>query len=109
MADKPAPKKDAKKKTDLKIESRRYVRVLRHHRVFIVMVVLLVVLLFVLLRVNMLSSMPADQAYITEQSSKSTVIRFDQETITKMKALKPSGVNVPGSHTDPGRTNPFGE
>ncbi|MGK2896204.1 MAG: hypothetical protein ACSLEY_01190 [Candidatus Saccharimonadales bacterium] len=104
------PRQGAKqRKTNVKADSKRFIRILKNHRFFIVSVGVLLLILVVLLRVTMLNSIPVDQSYIQSELSSLKKATFDEDVIKKMEALKESGVTAPGSQKNPDRTNPFGE
>lgn len=101
----------AKSPQVVKLDSKSAIRILRKHGFFIILVAVLLILIAVQVRVYLLSSTMPDQMEIDAESTKSTLIRYDEETIEKMKALKPSGINNAdeATNTNPDRDNPFGE
>lgn len=120
MADdkKPAPKPVEKNKAArakspqvVKLDSKSITRILRDHGFFIIFVAVLLILIIVQVRVYLLGAMTPDQAEIDAESAKATLIRYDEDTIKKMKALTPSGINNADetTNTNPDRDNPFGE
>lgn len=101
--------KAKQKKVHSREDSKRIIHLLKAHRIFIVFVGSLLLIMLVLLRVNMLNSMPVDQSYVQNELSSLKKATFNEDVIKKMEALKDSGVTSPGSKENPNRTNPFGE
>lgn len=84
-------------------------KLLHEHQAFVVLVVMLLVLMGVFLRINTLSNQPLDQAYLNQESSKLKSVRFNEDAIDQIKALRESNVIDPGTQLPSNRQNPFNE
>lgn len=87
----------------------RATRLLRAHQTFVVILITLCILGISFLRVQSLNSIPVDQAYIDDESLHIKTVRFDQEAIEQIKALRDSNVEAPGVNLPGDRQNPFSE
>lgn len=84
-------------------------KTLRSHQAFVVLLLVLVVLLAVFIRINTLNNLPVDQTRINQESSKVKPVRFDEDAIKQIEALKDSNVEDPGTQLPGNRQNPFNE
>ncbi|MGH7196798.1 MAG: hypothetical protein ACREGJ_03480 [Candidatus Saccharimonadales bacterium] len=80
------------------------------HHYFVFLLLLLLGLTLAVYQVNQILSMPTDENYRQEKLSSGLKVRFDQDTIEKVKSLQKSSEQATGSEPLPaGRINPFAE
>ena len=84
-------------------------KLLHSHQTFVVLVAVLIVLMMVFLRINTLSSIPLDQSYLNQETSKLKSVRFNEDAIEQIKTLNDSNVSDPGTQLPQNRQNPFNE
>lgn len=87
----------------------RFSKIFTAHQAFVVIVCVLAVLLLVLMRINTLSNLPINQAYLNTETESIKTVRFNQEAIEKIKTLNESNVEDPGTQLPGNRENPFSE
>lgn len=93
----------------LKSAKYRFLKILRAHQAFVVLVIVLGILLFAFLRVQTITNIPLDQAYIDDASLDIKTVKFNQQAIEQIKSLRDSNVVAPGTDLSENRQNPFSE
>lgn len=83
--------------------------VLTKNQVFVVACVFLGITALVLYRLMVLSNITPDQAAIDDQKRAIKSVKFNQEAIDKIEALRDSNVKTPGTDLQKNRQNPFAE
>jgi predicted RND superfamily exporter protein len=104
-------KKKLRRRKVNKLEAYRYrlTKLFRVHQSFVILLLVLVVLVAVFYRVKSLNDLPVDQAYMTQEMQKLKAVKFNEEAIEQIKALRDSNVATPGTDLPKNRQNPFAE
>lgn len=88
------------------LKLKRALNPITSHHVIITFVLVIGALIYAVFTVNNALTMPADQAYITQQETEGVKTRFDEQTIKQIDSLRRSddgtALTLPG-----GRINPF--
>ena len=87
----------------------RLSKLFRVHQSFVILLLVLIVLVAVFYRVKYLNDLPVDQVYMTQETQKMKTIKFNEEAIEQIKALRDSNVATPGTDLPKNRQNPFAE
>lgn len=87
----------------------RLQKIFHNHQTFVVLTAVLLVLTIVFLRIHTLNSMPLDESYLNQETSKIKSVRFNEDAIEQIKALNDSNVKDPGTQLPANRQNPFNE
>lgn len=84
-------------------------KVFHTHEAFVVLFVVLIALIGVIVRINHLSNLPADQVFFDQSSSQIKEVNFNEDAIKKIEELRDSNVQDPGTQLPVDRNNPFNE
>ncbi len=91
---------------DLKQLLRTAGHVILVNRVVVTSILILGVGVVLLQRINQVTHVETDEAYLKEKRAGLDIVEFDQEAITRISNLESTDINI-GSETDTGRDNPF--
>lgn len=87
----------------------KFTKFFHTHEAFVVLTLVLVALMAVVLRINYLNNLPADEDYYNQSVSDIKPVTFNQEAIEKIEQLRDSNVDDPGTQLPQDRNNPFTE
>lgn len=79
------------------------------HLGFVVACIFLAVASMVVYRLFVLSTIEPNQDYISDQKLDIKTVKFDEDAIKKIEALRDSNVDNPGTNIQKNRQNPFAE
>lgn len=86
-----------------------FIRIFHNHEAFVVLTISLTALIVVILRINNLNNLPADQLYYDQAVSEIKSVNFNEDAINKIEQLRDSNVEDLGTQLPVDRTNPFNE
>jgi len=93
----------------LDVQRYRLAKIFRLHQAFVILILVLMVLVAVFYRVKSLNDLPVDKVYMNQEMQKIKTVKFNEEAIEQIKALRDSNVATPGTDLPKNRQNPFNE